>query len=71
MDREMSEEGREQPPREPADSKAQARQGPEHGEEQAPREPDQEAGHPVDGRLRVYLHRRVDAAEGRMKAAGL
>ena len=44
----------------------------EHSEERAGQEPDHEAGqeaeHPVDGRLRVYLRRLVDA-QGRMKAA--
>ena len=43
-----------------------------HSEEQPREEPEQEAGHeaehPVDGRLRVYLGRLVDA-QGRMKAA--
>ena len=43
-----------------------------HSEEQPREEPEQEAGqeaeHPVDGRLRVYLRRLVDA-QGRMKAA--
>ena len=43
-----------------------------HSEEQPREEPDhepgQEAEHPVDGRLRVYLGRLVDA-QGRMKAA--
>ena len=42
------------------------------GHEQPPREPEQGAGqeaeHPVDARLRVYLRRLVDA-QGRMKAA--
>ena len=38
------------------------------GEEQPPQGPEQEAEHPVDGRLRVYLRRLVDA-QGRMKAA--
>ena len=43
-----------------------------HSEEQPREEPDQQAGqeaeHPIDGRLRVYLGRLVDA-QGRMKAA--
>ena len=39
------------------------------GREQPGQEPEQEAEHPVDGRLRVYLRRLVDA-QGRMKAAG-
>ena len=43
-----------------------------HSEEQTREEPEQEPGqeeeHPVDGRLRVYLGRLVDA-QGRMKAA--
>lgn len=41
--------------------------------EQPPREPadepQEEAGHPIDGRLREYLRRLVDANGGRMKAA--
>ena len=44
-----------------ADSDEQPREEPDH-------EPGQEAEHPVDGRLRVYLGRLVDA-QGRMKAA--
>ena len=39
-----------------------------HSEEQPREEPDHEPEHPVDGRLRVYLRRLVDA-QGRMKAA--
>lgn len=62
MDREMSGQGGEQPPREPTDSKERGRQEPEQ-------EPRQEAEHPVDGRLRVYLGRLVDANGGRVKAA--
>ena len=38
------------------------------GHEQPRGEPEQEAGHPVDARLRMYLRRLVDA-RGRMKAA--
>ena len=38
------------------------------GGEQPGQEPEQEAEHPVDARLRVYLRRLVDA-QGRMKAA--
>ncbi len=53
----MSEQSKEQPPREP-----------EQGEDQPWQEPEQEAEHPVDARLRVYLRRLVDA-QGRMKAA--
>ncbi len=40
----------------------------EHSGEQPRQEPEQEAEHPVDARLRVYLRRLVDA-QGRMKAA--
>ena len=39
------------------------------GEEEPRGEPEQEAEHPVDGRLRVYLRRLVAAQGGRMKAA--
>ena len=53
----MSGQSREQRPREP-----------EQGEDQPGQEPEQEAEHPVDARLRVYLRRLVDA-QGRMKAA--
>ena len=54
----MAVNGDEQPPREPAQGEAQSRQ-----------EPEQEAEHPVDARLRVYLRRLVDAQGGRMRAA--
>lgn len=44
------------------------RQTAAEGGEEPRREPEQETEHPVDGRLRVYLRRLVDA-QGRMKAA--
>ena len=53
----MSEQSEEQRPREP-----------ERGEDQPGQEPEQEAEHPVDARLRVYL-RRLVVARGRMQAA--
>ncbi len=46
----------------------QTRQGGEQGEDLPGQEPEQEAEHPVDARLRVYL-RRLVVAQGRMKAA--
>ncbi len=53
----MSEKNKEQRPREP-----------EYGEDPSGQKPEQEAEHPVDARLRVYL-RRLVGAQGRMKAA--
>ena len=46
----------------------QTQQGAEQGEDLPGQEPEQEAEHPVDARLRVYLRRLVEA-QGRMKAA--
>ena len=64
----MAERSDEERPRGPGHGEDQPRQEPEQEPGLEPQEPEQETEHPVDGRLRVYLKRLVEA-QGRMKAA--
>ena len=64
----MSEQSKNQRPREPEQGEEQRPREPEHGEDQPGQGAEEATEHPVDARLRVYLKRLVKV-QGRMKAA--